>query len=159
MSGGKFRPRRPLRNEIYSLAGVMAVPLAIMFVFPYRAVGYKSDADRQRPAPGCAIVELTAEEELAAVEATRPSWRMRNEGVRNLVTDLGVEAIPETAPGAVMDIGERSRLPPAGSVKSDLKPLPRTFAAPKAERLVQAKPADGADAALAFPRKELLNID
>ena len=159
MRDGKFKPKRPLRNELYSLVGVMVLPLAILLSFPYAGIGYKSAADRPASAPGCALVTLTEAEEDAAVAATRSSWKMHNESVRDLVTDLGVEAVPETVPGAVMDIGERSRLPPAGSVKSDLKPLPRTFAAPKAERLVQAKPADSADAALAFPRKELLNID
>ena len=159
MTGGRLKPKRPLRNEVYSLAGVLALPLALLFVFPYCGIGYRSVADRPAPVPGCAFVTLTEEEERTAVEATRSSWRMRNAGVRDLVTDLGVEAIPETVPGAVMDIGGRSRLPPAGSVESGLKPLPRTLAAPKAARLVQPKPAADADATLAFPRRELLKID
>ena len=159
MTRGRLKPRRPLRNEVYSLAGVLALPLALLLAFPYCGIGYRSAADRPAPAPGCAYVTLTEEAERAAVEATRASWRMRSAGVRNLVTDLGVEAIPETVPGAVMEIGGRGRLPPAGTVESDLKPLPPTRAAPKAARLVQPKPAADADAALAFPRRELLNID
>ena len=159
MTGVRFKPKRPLRNEIYSLAGVLALPLALLLAFPYCGIGYRSSADRPAPAPGCAFVTLTGEAERMALEATRSSWRMRSAGVRDLVTDLGVEAIPETVPSAVMDIGGRSRLAPAGSVESDLKPLPPSLAAPKAVRFVQPRPAADADATLAFPRRELLKID
>ena len=40
MRDGKFKPKRPLRNELYSLVGVMVLPLAILLSFPYAGIGY-----------------------------------------------------------------------------------------------------------------------
>ena len=51
MTRGRLKPRRPLRNEVYSLAGVMALPLALLLAFPYCGIVYRSAADRPAPAP------------------------------------------------------------------------------------------------------------
>lgn len=151
------KPKRQWRYELYSLAAVLAVPLAVLFVFPYEAVGFTAAADEPPRTASCAFVTLTEDEESAALSAARAAWKVSAEGVRRMRADLSVDAMPEEVPRAVMDVSERTRAARASSVAYDELPMPSTRAAGAPVRI--AAPAAGREDGLPFSRKELLNID
>ena len=156
MKSRRFEPRRPLRNEIYSLMAVLVVPFAIGLVFPYESFNYTPASTDDPAASSCAFVYLTADEENSALTASRTAWKVNIDGTRGLHADLSVSELPEDDARDVMDISERRTFPPAALVRLPYTPLPPTLAAGKAERLA---PEPTTDDGVAFPRSELLKID
>lgn len=156
MSRDLLRPKRPLRYELYSLVAVLSVPVALLLAFPRAAVGFKAAPDVPRHPAGCAFVVLSEEEEQTALSNARAAWKVNAEGVRSLRADLSVEAMPDEAPHAVMSLDERTRAPQAKPLAYGISPMPPSLAAPRPVRI--SAPTD-ADEGLAFPRKQLLNID
>ncbi len=157
MSGFRTKPRRPLRYELYSLASVAAIPVALFLIFPFEAVGFRAAPDGVPSPASCAFVALTEEEAARAVSNARAAWRVNAEGVRSLHADLSVAAMPEEPHGAVMTAAEREPLPRPRIVSYEADPLPPTMAADAPGRIPaeEASPDDG----LAFPRTDLLKLD
>lgn len=158
MNASLTKPRRPLRYEFYSLAAVMAVPLALALCFPYDAVRRASVAEIPPARPACVFVTLTPDEESDILAAARAAWKVSSAGVRRLRADLSLAELPDDAASAVADIADRRRYPHPPAVRFADSPLPPTLAAPPPERIA-ADPAVAEEDALAFPRKELLKID
>lgn len=152
-----FRPRRPLKNEVYSFALALVAPVALVCAFPYRAASL-ADARAERPAAAsCAVVFLTEDEAVAAIEAARMSWRPGVEDVRRLQADLTLSTVPDEPFSPVVSVDGRERAPRPGPVRCLVPPLPPTAAAPAPAPL----PRDGTRAteAPAFPRSEFLNME
>lgn len=156
MKSRRFEPRRPLRNEIYSLVAVLAVPFLIGLVFPYESFNRQPAPDAVPKDPSCAFVYLTADEESSAMTASRTAWKVDMAGTRGLHADLSVSEIPEEEARDVMDVSERRPFPSPGVIRLPYTPLPPTMAAGKAERLA---PVETGDDGVAFPRSELLKLD
>lgn len=152
----KFRPRKHLRYELYSLTAIVSIPIALVAAFPYSSVAFTASESRPAPAPRCAFVELTEEEEASALAAARAAWKVSAEGVRRMRLDLSIESAPEDPVTSVSDIRDRARPPSAPTVRLDAPALPPTMAAPPP---AQIAPWSGEDDGGAFPRRELLQID
>ncbi len=157
MNAVRARPRRPLRYELYSLAAVLAVPVAVALAFPHEAIGFRPAPDAAPAAGLCAFVSLTEEESARAVANARTAWKVGAENVRRLHADLSVSAMPEEPHGAVMRESERARVPPPRPVAYDEMPLPATLSAPPPGRIAREEPDP--DAGLTFSRKELLKLN
>ena len=56
MKSRRFEPRRPLRNEIYSLMAVLVVPFAIGLVFPYESFNYTPATTDDPAASSCTFI-------------------------------------------------------------------------------------------------------
>ena len=158
MSMRATRPRRPLRYEFYSLAAVLAVPLALAACFPYAALGLTPASDPEPCRAACAFVTLTPDEETDILAAARAAWKVSSAGVRRMRADLSLSELPEDSACAIADIEDRQRYPMPGGVRFVFSPLPSSLAAPPPEK-IPADPAVAAEDLLAFPRKELLKID
>ncbi len=158
MNSVRLKPRRPLRYELYSLASVLAIPVALCFIFPVEAIGFRAAPDPAVGAPAsCAFVVLTEEEAARAVSDARAAWRVDAAGVRRLRVDLSVVTMPEEPHGAVMKATERERIPPPRILSPTTEPLPPTRAAERPEKI--SAPDDSSDDGFAFPRKDLLKLD
>lgn len=157
MSRYRPKPRRQLRNDVYSLLLLLAVPAALLPVFPFSAVGYEAaSGDFGSASADCAFVRLDDRAERAALAAARAAWQHGSGNVRSLRADISAGALPD-AP-AVDVIRERTRRaysPGSGLYRPSL--LPPTLAAPPPARI--AVETGGAPEAEAFPREELLKLD
>ncbi len=151
------RPRRLLRHELYSLASVLAIPIAFLVVFPTEAIAFRPSPDREAEPASCAFVTLSDDEIAQAVSDARAAWRVGTEGVRKLRVDLSVETMPEEPHSTVMSADEREPVPRATRLHYDAPPFPPTLAAPRPDRIAQERKS--LDDALPFPRADLLKLD
>lgn len=154
-----YRPKRPLRNEIYALVLVMLAPLGVALVFPYASLSFKSQADGAAAhAPRrslCSLIALTDEQADAAVKAARSAIKTAHEGISALRADLSLSAVPEECVGVAV-VGERLGVAPMGDAPYDVTPLPRSLAAPPPDRLAPCSAA--ANTPSVFSREEMLEI-
>ena len=145
---------RRLRSEILSVATVLAVPLGLVAIFPYGALGFSPVRTTDRPPrPSAAIVFLDDATVARTLRAARTMSR-NAEGGRTSVDLLSAD-LPgaETAP--MMSAGSRPRTDALPVVGDGMPPfLPsRRAAAP-----VRISVETGRDDA-PFPRVELLKIN
>jgi hypothetical protein len=157
MSVFKPKPRRQLRNDIYSLLLLLAVPAALLPVFPFSAIGYEAASGGFASASAaCAFVRLDARAERAALAAARAAWQHGTGNIRSLRADLSAGALP-SAPVVDVIRGRTRRAYSPGSELYRPSLLPPSLAAPPPARI--AVESDTAPEAAAFPREELLKLD
>lgn len=156
---GRFRPRpaRHLRYEAYSLASILAIPVALALSFPRSAVAFSAAEGALPGEATCAFATLSEDDEREALAAARAAWKVSAEDVRSVRLDLSIDSVPEDAATSVSTIAERGRIAPAASVSLDEPALPPTLAAPPPAQIA-ADPGSGEDG-VAFSRDELLRID
>ena len=158
MSGRHYRSRRSVRSEILPIAVVLAIPLVLVWIFPYAALSPLAKQETSgtgQARPFCAIVELNAEEEAMALAAARTAWHVNSEGVKRLRIEMFADDLPDDASGPVVEIDQRTRT--RGGRVIPYKPvfLPSDFRAP--EPVVLAKPEAPAKPQ-PFPKEEMLKL-
>jgi hypothetical protein len=149
-------PRRRLRSELGSLASVLAIPVGLLMVFPYEAIGFVPSASPKSRAQ-CAFVSLTAEQERKMLAVARSAWQVGAEGVRGLRTEMAAGELPAAPMGAVL--GVRSVRSDSGHLRTDFTPdslPPSRGAAPPSAIVGDPEPTEPHPA---FSRDELLKID
>ena len=111
MSPRVFRPRRSMRIEVGQLVAALAMPVAILHAFPYKALAPAAPAAAPagRSRATCAFVSLDAEEERRIMAAAKSSWQVSADGVRRQALEMFVEEIPEAALEPVGDMSIRTR--------------------------------------------------
>ena len=148
------RPMRGIRHEVFTLALVASVPVALALVFPYDALGFRPAPCAGAAQASCAFVALDAAEERAVLAAARTAWQVDSKSVAGLRIDLSSGDLPP-APVRTVELRRPVRGESAAAVPFEPDMLPPTFAAPAPR---QIKP-DAYTNAPAFPREELLRID
>ena len=157
MSEWRPRPLRSLRHEAISLLEVAVIPVAIAFVFPYEAVGFRAEKRLQESGPSCAFVVLSEAEERVALAAARTSWQVGAKGVQRLRTDISSGELPPAPIRLVMPTRPK-RGTSAAPAEYAPNMLPPTVAAPPPAAIAPDAVPDHA-AKQAFSREELLKID
>ena len=148
---------RRLRYEMFSLALVFSVPVAVALVFPYEAVGFHAREHGGAAVANCAFVSLDAAEERAALAAARTAWQVDVKGVRGLRADLSTGDLP---PVPVRPVIRFRPTRTCGNCSAAYVPnaLPPTAGAPDPGMVATAaEQRTGTKAA--FSREELLKID
>ena len=156
MSGWRPRPLRSLRHEAISLLEVAVIPVAIAFVFPYEAVGFRAEKCVQESRPSFAFVVLSEEEERVALAAARTSWQVGAKGVKGLRTDISSGELPPEPIRLVMPTRPK-RDEVFAPVEYVPNVLPPTVAAPAPAKIAPEAADPGAKQA--FSKEELLKID
>ena len=159
MRGRVYRPRRSLRIEIAQLVATLALPVAIFYSFPYKALSPSTHSVPQsdKTPASCAFVTLDGDEERRIVAAARSAWQVSAESVRRLRLDIFAEEIPEAKLDPVADISIRTRTARSAPFpKRDFSP-PTDYRAPLPEMIERA----GGEMAPveAFTKDELLRLD
>ena len=158
MSAQRFRPRRRLRSEVLPISVVLAIPLALVWIFPYSAlspVARNSDGLRADKTL-YAFVELDEEEEASAMAAARTAWHVNSEGVKKLRIEMFADDLPDDASGVVMDVDQRTRISRGSAIHYEPMELPSDLRAPAPT--VLSKPAPSVTPQ-PFPREEMLKLD
>ena len=152
------KPRRPLRNDLYSLAVVMTVPLAVAIAFPYSAIGF-SATKKSVATPKCAFVQLDASLENQAIENARSAWKnnISADAIDDL-QELSLTAItiPDDGIKSTISIEERTMNSSDRIEPYDVIALPPTMAAGKAQSLPEMA---AVEELATFPKSEMLRID
>jgi len=157
MSEWRPRPLCSLRHEAISLLEIAVIPVAIAFVFPYEAVGFRAEKRAQESRPSCAFVVLSEEEERVALAAARTSWQVGAKGVKGLRPDISSGELPPVPLRLVMPT-RPMRDTSAAPVEYTPNMLPPTVAAPPPATIAPDAAADPV-AKQAFSKEELLKID
>lgn len=158
MSAQRFRPRRRLRSEVPPISIVLAIPLVLVWVFPYSALspvpmvsaGLKPDKTLY------AFVELDEGEEAKAMAAARTAWHVNSEGVKKLRIEMFADDLPDDAAGVVVDVGQRTRISRGSVIPYEPTEFPSDLRAPAP--IVFDKPAPPVKPQ-PFPREEMLKLD
>lgn len=155
-AASQYKPKRRFRHELYSLAAVLAVPVAVSLVFPYSALSWRATEETRVERAPCAFASLSAEARDAAIAAARSAIRTTTDEMRSLRTDLSIAAIPDEDLGAISDISWRPRVGVSPIERLAEPILPASSAAPAPRRISR----DGDDSLpLQFSREELLETD
>lgn len=149
-------PRR-VRQEIFALAIVAAVPLAIVGAFPLEAFSFRAGPNGDAARPSCAFVTLTDEEERAALLTARTSWQVDARGVKRMRADISADDLPP-APVRPVIAARPPRRAAAEIPEYIPDALPPTVAAPSPAE-IRAEADASSSAKAAFSREELLKID
>jgi hypothetical protein len=148
----------PKGKDILFIFYVTVIPLAILAVFPYSAIGFVPSRDARAESAGtCSFVRLTQEQEYAAIESSRTAWRSPESSVSELMINLYSIEIPEMEASKVSRVEERTDLPI--SVAEPYLPLamPLSLSAPEA-RLIEQKSNVGIQKTKPFSRNDLLKM-
>ena len=130
MSAFRVRPRRRLRQELVSLALLLAIPVALACTFPYAAIGFRASPEPEESAPHCAFVELSAQQERKVLAAARSAWQVDARGVRGMRLELSGGELPPTPMARVLPVrAEGSAVRRQTGYAPDL--LPPSVRAPK----------------------------
>ena len=155
MSVWRPRPLRSLRHEAILLFEIAVIPIAIAFVFPYEAVGFRAEKRERGSRTSFAFVVLSEDEERVALAAARTSWQVGAKGVKRLRTDISSGELPPAPIRLVMPTRPK-RVEVFAPVEYTPNALPPTVAAPAPAAI--SPEAAGAQKQ-AFSREELLKID
>ena len=153
----KYKPKRHLRHEIYSLGLVMLAPALVLLAFPFNAIEWKAQSNENTTPASCAFVSLSADETDEAIESARSSIKTANDSSRLWEIDFSLDIFDDAPHGGVSDISSRLKPAPASPAKCDILPLPRTLAAPSPVKIQSDTPIPAPKPA--FSREELLDID
>lgn len=153
MSGSRRRSKRVV-YEVFTFAAVFALPAAFFLAFPSGAVWF--DASRHPPARRftCSFVNLSQQEFLQAIAATRTSWTMDDGAARRLKGSLHLGELPEEEPFDAPDIPIRASKTRKTAYR--LPSLPPTLGAPPPERIGSEVREEVKNAA--FSREEMLAL-
>ena len=147
---------KSVRREFFTFWTTIALPLAVIAVFPFGSIWFDAE-DVSRPSrPFAAFVTLSKQEEARATAMVKAAWQSDSGGLRRIRADLSVGELPEDAAGPVLDfsIGDL-RIPPAERAMEP-PPFPPSLRAVPPEKIpVQHNP----DAAPVFSKEELLKIE
>lgn len=157
MNSVTAKPLKRVKHEIFALALVAAVPLAIIGAFPFDAFFSRPAPNGDEPSLTCAFVTLTEDEERAALSKARTSWQVNALGEKYMHVEIATSELPP-APvrPVVMERPPRHVIMAVPEYVPDV--LPPTVAAPAAEKIkVEADTSSSNKAA--FSREELLKID
>ena len=94
MTKAVARPMRGIRHEVFTLALVASVPVALALVFPYDALGFRPAPCAGAAQASCAFVALDAAEERAVLAAARTAWQVDSKSVAGLRIDLSSGDLP-----------------------------------------------------------------
>lgn len=157
MSGARrYGCRRSLRSELARLVPVLAMPLAILCVFPRQSVGFVATKSPEPRAPFCAFVRLSETEEAALLAASRSAWRVDPGDVRTMRTDLSIDALPD-GPVVPMMAERPASAPVPRALPWTPSLLPPGVGAAAPARIPVEVP--GERRSEAFAREELLKIE
>ena len=145
---------RGIREDLLSVAAVLAVALGFALAFPREAIGFSASKDVSRPSPTTAAIVFPDSAVVArAMQATR--ILSRHEGDGNIVADLLVTELPGSGVEPMMPKVSRFRSEQPTVVESGVTPfLPSRRAAAPA-RIPAGKDVE----ALPFSRDELLKLN
>ena len=158
MSAQRFGPRRRLRSEVLPISMVLAIPLALAWVFPYSALspvpkdlgGIRTDRTFY------AFVDLDEDEEARAMAAARTAWHVNSEGVKKLRIEMFADDLPDDASGVVVDVDQRTRVSRGSAIPYEPTELPSDLRAPAPTVLDKPEPPVKPQP---FPREEMLKLD
>lgn len=103
MKASFSKPQRSIKSELFTLLAVSLVPLGIILVFPYKAIGFNFKAKESTFAPFASLVFLTEAEEIEAIERARNTWQTSSVSAKVAEIDLSLENLPEFENAAVLE--------------------------------------------------------
>jgi hypothetical protein len=148
--------RLSMRVDYSSVIAVVAMVLAIASSFPFEAFSFKAANFPAREA-GAAFVELTHEEEAAALKAARTSWQVDHLDEQWQRVDCHTGDLPADPISAVVNVESRLRHSFSKPESFPLPPYRPSMAAPRPDFKVRKQFTEKPNPA--FGKEEFLKID
>ena len=158
-----YRPRRRLRNELFSLVAIGALIFSLVSIFPLKALQrpLRTSAAASFPA-SCAFITLTPAQESALLTSARASWAVNANGTRDLRLEMLATPLLEDKQAELLNIrGKTAACGNSAAASYDPTLVPPTCAAPAPAQLAPAADdaTDGVPTPPAFPREDLLKLN
>lgn len=156
MTGGRFGPKRPLAQELLSLAPLGVLCAATALAFPREAMRFDGGPKPPEASePSCCFVDLGPSAASQVGLLVHGPLYGAQDDLHDLKADLSISTVAEDAPESVIGIESRSRRPPPAPLAWRRLPAPVSVAAPSPDVPPEAVRPDP-DAGSAFTRKQLL---
>lgn len=155
MRGRRYRPKRRFRSEVFPLAVIMSLPVALWLVFPSGAIGFKPAAHPCAESVYNAFVSLDVERETELLAAARAAWQSDSSSRRGFRANLlscGYSDADRIVSG-VQPSG-RPAVDTIETYESDF--IPPGFAA-EAPAMLESDKESASEPA--FPKSELLKLN
>ncbi len=147
------------RSDFVSAAVVLASVCGVAVVFPFKVTSFEASAGEQAKETFASFVQLSAEDEAAAMKAAKSSWNAESGAVRRMRAELFSGELPEASEEPVLALGDCPVRASVRVVSPSLSPYLPSLAAPPPEAIEPDKAAPYAVGVPAFSRDELLRID
>ena len=149
---------KSVRREFFTFWTTIALPLAVIAVFPFGSIWFDAE-DVSRPSrPFAAFVTLSKQEEARATAMVKAAWQSDSGQLRHIRADLSVGELPEEVEGPVLEISAGDLRIPAMVRPVAAPPFPPSMQASAPEKLALGAAAPEVRTA-AFPKEELLKIE
>jgi len=148
---------RSIRQELLTLLTVLTIPVVLLAVFPYEAVGFAPAAHGGPPSASASFVRISPKDHAAALRAARSAWQVDADRDRHLRADLSVGELPAEQTAFSLDLKIAPEPTPMRTVEFGRVSYSPSLAArplPKISREDKEEPARQA-----FSREELLKIE
>ena len=155
MRSSDCRPKRRVRDELFPLFVIAALPTALLFAIPQEAIGFSPKPDLPSISASCAFVALSAANEAKALATARAAWHVSSRDVRELRIEMFADSPPERKQTEMLTISSRTRPPAPEPPAFEPSVVPKSLAAP-APAKIPTEPEDVTDV---FSREDLLRID
>lgn len=150
-----YRPKRRVRNELFPLLIITALPTMLVLAIPREAIGFLPKPDLPPTSASCAFVTLSAADEAKALAAAQSAWHVSSRGVRELRIEMFADSPPERKQTEMLAISSRTRPPEPEPPPFEPSAVPQTLAAPVPTKI----PSEPESAATTFSREDLLRLD
>lgn len=144
-------------RDVRSFLIVCITAGSIVAIFPYSALTFKGRNGASSLSASAAYVELSPEEESAALSAARTAWQSDNVSARRLRVRLPLGELPEEPEGPFFGMNadgvrDRGEPMPVAYTHALYVPLPMTEDMPHSYEVEEAQKSP------AFSREDLLNL-
>lgn len=146
--------KKPWRG-LLSLTLSLALPVAVVFSFPYSAIGFKASPDAGKAPAAVAFIALSSKAEATAVMTAKSVWHGDMSSEKKARTYLPLGDLPEDTDDPILDAVFTLRPSAKKTAEYLPPPLMPTMAAPAP---VKIAPEETTGAGTAFPREELLEM-
>ena len=148
--------KKSLRSEILSIVAVLGMPAAIVLTFPFSAVKFNAASEKTSISPSVAFVQLSPDEEAAALRAAKGSGSSGAGGVKNLRAELYFGDLPASKNEPALDFSDRHTKQRIFNSETWPPPFMPSQAAQKPIKILPEKEAPEPET---FSREELSKIE
>lgn len=138
-----------------SIVGVLTTGVA--GAFPISALDFKADGSHSSCEASAAFIELTIEEEIAALKAAKSAWQSETSALERMRVRLPLGELPEEEIGAPLDLPDATRFALTASDPVDY-PFPAAASSQAASSPARLLAEPEARLAPTFSREDLLDL-
>ena len=147
------------RSIFVSFLATLLAIAAVALVYPYDAMSFRPQKDKDAKAVFAAFVTLSPAEKAAAMKAAKSSWNTESGVVRRMRAELFVSELPAGKDDPALEVYDRMSRHMPSIVEPGVSPFMPTRAAPPPKTISPEKGDQKDESTMVFSREELLKMN